>query len=131
MRDHDMYAVLLFALFACGAASADLEQNGPACSAAARGRSLCEYQSDLCQRRAELADDLRATRKRSVVPILLSVLWFCAAMAISFSRAFRIVDSSAFDLSLSLLMSWLQGLVACGVVDRYPTSSLHIRRALQ
>jgi hypothetical protein len=85
----------------------------------------------LCCRRAALANDLRATRKRNVVPVLLSVLWFLVSMAVSIEKAFRNINYDAFDLSLGLLMSWLPVVVACAVVDGGPTSSGHTRQALQ
>jgi hypothetical protein len=78
-----------------------------------------------------LAEYLRATRKRSAVPALASVLWYGVAMGISIGRANTLDDSDGYDLALGLLMSWLPVLVACAIVDRYPTSSSHVRQALQ
>jgi hypothetical protein len=87
--------------------------------------------SHFCCRRAALANDLCAIRKRSVVPVLLSVLWFLVSMAISIGKAFRSNYCDAFDLALRFLVSWLPAVVTCTVVDGGPTSSGHTRQALQ
>ncbi len=106
----DMYAVIFFALFARNTVvdGASAAGNIPAPTAARsiisgspnRKRQL----HDLCCRRATLSNDLRATRKRSVVPIFFSVFWFGVAMAISISRGLRGSEASAQSLALGLLV---------------------------
>jgi hypothetical protein len=132
----DMYVVLIFALFSpCTGSSASAvyraETHGVFRSRSDRHCTADPCPADLRHHRAALADYLRATCKRGVVPVLVTVFFFTIALAVSLARAFRVNDSSWHDYSLSLLISWLPGLVTCAVVDRNPTSSSHARDALQ
>jgi hypothetical protein len=93
--------------------------------------SHCEDMSRLCRRRAQLADYLRATRRRGITALLVSLSWFCAAMSISVDRAFRSSGVQMSNLPLGLIVSWMPPLVACVVVDRHPASSRRVRHLLQ
>jgi hypothetical protein len=137
----DMFKVLCFALFSTR--SRPYPENVVAAAAAAAADNVARSESsrrrsdtdrllrDVCRRRAELAEDLRAARKRSVVPVFISLFWFAVSLAISISKAFRTENASTRNLALGLQMTWLPALVACAIVDRNPASSRHARRQLQ
>jgi hypothetical protein len=132
-----MHAVLLFALFSCdtadGTSATTADESAPArFGGHAPGQyHLVDRSSNLRQRRAQLASDLRDMRKRTVVPVLLSVFWHCVALMISISKAWDSDTSAPDNLVLGIFMCWLPALVVCAVVDRNPTSIRHTRRALQ
>ncbi|KAG8629995.1 hypothetical protein KVT40_001614 [Elsinoe batatas] len=77
----------------------------------------------LAEARRKLADKLRRTRKRAIVPVFVSMLWFIIALAFSIYSAFNEIGSNAtaHDLALGLLLGWLPVLILCTVVDRNPT----------
>jgi hypothetical protein len=81
--------------------------------------------------RAAIAHYLRATRKRSFVPVFLSVIWFIVGLFIFIGRYFLACDASTYDLSIGFILIWLPGLVMCAVVNGNPTSSDLARRSLQ
>jgi hypothetical protein len=87
----------------------------------------------LRDKRAELAEHLRATRKHGVVPVLFSLLAFALALGISVAQAYGQLGSSysEYNLSLGLLMTWLPVLVACTLLDRNPTNTELTRKELQ
>ncbi|KAF2219618.1 hypothetical protein BDZ85DRAFT_38578 [Elsinoe ampelina] len=77
----------------------------------------------LAEARQKTADKLRRTRKRAIVPVFVSMLWFVIALAFSIYSAFNEIGSNAtaHDLALGLLLGWLPVLILCTVVDRNPT----------
>ncbi|KAF4556380.1 Hypothetical protein D9617_1g082570 [Elsinoe fawcettii] len=77
----------------------------------------------LAQARHDLAKNLRRTRKRGIVPVFISMLWFIIALSLSIYTAFGDIgeNATAHDLALGLLLGWLPVLILCTVVDRNPT----------
>ena len=63
----------------------------------------------LKDRRKKLAGTIRAFRKKGVIPVFVSTLWFLLALAISIQGAFgqRGSNQQAHDLALGLLLSFL------------------------
>ncbi|KAK0254265.1 hypothetical protein LTS09_010691 [Friedmanniomyces endolithicus] len=91
-----------------------------------------EPPNELNSMRQELAQDLRESRRKGVVPVFLSTGWFIFALAISIQGAFGYIGESAIahDLALGLLLSWLPIVVLCSIVDRNPASADDIRKKL-
>lgn len=103
----------------------------------------------LPERRAKLALSLRAGRKRGVVPVFISTLWFILSLAISiqagrFQDQFDFFDlqlmvpafdnigmnTTAHNLALGLLLSWMPVLTLSSIADRSPASTEETRRKL-
>lgn len=86
----------------------------------------------LKQLREKLARELRSNRRRGVVPVFVSTLWFLFALAISIQAAFGYLgdNAQAHYLALGLFMSWFPVLVLCSIVDRNPVASDDIKRKL-
>ncbi|KAF2430317.1 hypothetical protein EJ08DRAFT_612725 [Tothia fuscella] len=86
----------------------------------------------LREMRQELALALRKRRRRSVVPVYISTLWFIFALAISVQAAFGLIgeNATAHDLALGLLLGWLPLLILCSIVDRNPTAADDVREQL-
>lgn len=63
----------------------------------------------LTNRRKKLAGTIRAFRKKGVIPVFVSTLWFLLALAISIQSAFgnRGTNQAAHDLALGLLLAFL------------------------
>ena len=63
----------------------------------------------LTDRRKKLAGTIRAFRKKGVIPVFVSTLWFLLALAISIQAAFdsRGSNQQAHDLALGLLLAFL------------------------
>ena len=63
----------------------------------------------LTDRRKKLAGTIRAYRKKGVIPVFVSTLWFLIALAISIQTAFgnRGSNQQAHDLALGLLLAFL------------------------
>ena len=63
----------------------------------------------LTDRRKKLAGTIRAFRKKGVIPVFVSTLWFLLALAISIQSAFgdRGSKQQAHDLALGLLLAFL------------------------
>ncbi|KAF2769233.1 hypothetical protein EJ03DRAFT_97352 [Teratosphaeria nubilosa] len=82
--------------------------------------------------RQKLAQQLRETRKRGVVPVFISTLWFVFAIAISIQSSFGLLGSNAVahDLALGCLLAWLPVLIMCSIVDRNPVSADDVRKKL-
>jgi hypothetical protein len=134
--DGQTLSVILFALFArnsdvAGFDNSSLPLGGAAESSCCSSCVRCQDVIRLYRSRAALADFLRTTHRRNIVALFVSVVWFCAAMSISISKAFSGKSLQSMNLALGLLMSWMPALVMCAVVDRRPTSSRHARQALQ
>ncbi|KAF2141988.1 uncharacterized protein K452DRAFT_24394 [Aplosporella prunicola CBS 121167] len=86
----------------------------------------------LNERRQELAQKFRAGRKRGVVPVYVSTMWFLFSLALSIQTAFGDIgeNATAHDLALGLLMAWLPVLILCSIVDRNPVAADDIRQKL-
>ncbi|KAF2816347.1 uncharacterized protein BDZ99DRAFT_407064 [Mytilinidion resinicola] len=86
----------------------------------------------LKQTREKLAEELREGRKRGVVPVFVSTMWFLFALAISIQSAFGFLgeNTTAHDLALGFLLSWLPVLILGGIVDRNPVAAEDVRRKL-
>ena len=65
--------------------------------------------ASLTDLRKKLAETTRAFRKKGVIPVFVSTLWFLLALAISIQGAFgKIGDNeAAHDLALGLLLAFL------------------------
>lgn len=87
---------------------------------------------DLTARRAELAQTLREGRKRGIVAVFMTLVWFLFALAISIEGAFEKVgiNEIAHNLALGLLLAWFPVLVLSTVVDRNPVLTTTTRRKL-
>lgn len=83
-------------------------------------------------RRRKLAAWLRSGRKRGVVPIFISTLWFLLSLAISIHAAFGSlgVNATAHNLAIGLILGWLPVLTLSSITDRSPGSADDIRRRL-
>lgn len=111
----------------------------------------------LSQLRAKLAKDLRSNRRRGVVPIFISTLWFLLALVISVEAgmlnvfislplsascihgciftvdtAFGDIGNNvqAHNLAMGLFVAWFPVLVLCSILDRNPMASDDIQRKL-
>lgn len=89
-------------------------------------------QKDLAQRRQELAKSIRSRRRRGVVPVFVSTLWFLFSYALSVQSAFGLVgeNATAHDLALGMLLGWMPILVLCCIVDRNPLSTDDVKERL-
>lgn len=77
-------------------------------------------EASLAHRRKKLAGTIRAFRKKGVIPVFVSTLWFLLALAISTQSAFgdRGTNQAAHDLALGLLLAFLPIFILSCVVDR-------------
>ena len=64
--------------------------------------------SDLLRRRTELAQNFREGRKKGVVPVFISFLWFVFALALSIEFAYGDIggNETAHNLALGFLVGW-------------------------
>ena len=83
-------------------------------------------------RRTLLARALREGRKKGVIPLLVSFLWFVFALALSIELAYDDIgaNQTAHNLALGLLVGWLPVLVVASAVDRNSVSADSIRERL-
>ncbi len=98
----------------------------------------------ISQMRRKLVRTLRSNRRKGVVPVFISTLWFLLAVGISIESGtgdsphphlltgppafFALGDNAqAHDLALGLFMSWFPILILCSIVDRNPVASDDIR----
>ncbi|KAH5054512.1 hypothetical protein HBI37_235460 [Parastagonospora nodorum] len=97
-----------------------------------KGLKLVGRKKTLSQMRYRLAEDLRSNRRRGVVPIFISTLWFLFALGISIEAAFGDVGSNiqAHNLAMGLFISWLPILILCSIIDRNPIASDDVQRKL-
>ena len=88
--------------------------------------------SDLVHRRQALAQSLRENRKKGVVPVFVSVMWFLFSLTISIQASFGDLgnNQTAHDLALGLLLGWLPVMILVTIVDRNPTAIEPVRRKL-
>lgn len=65
--------------------------------------------SIIVKRRTELAQNFREGRKKGVVPVFISFLWFVFALALSIQLAYSQIggNETAHNLALGLLIGWL------------------------
>lgn len=65
---------------------------------------------------------IRRGRKRGVVPVFISLMWFLFSLAISIQAAWGQFGSNAqaHDMALGFLLSWLPILILTSIVDRNP-----------
>lgn len=80
---------------------------------------------DLKERRRKLALNLREGRKRGIVPVFVTLMWFLISLAISIQSAFTTLgqNSTAHDLALGLLLAWFPVLILSSIVDRNPAET--------
>lgn len=93
---------------------------------------LVGTQKTLSQMRCKLAHDLRSNRRRGVVAVFISTLWFLVALGISIEAAFGELgnNAQAHDLALGLFTAWFPVLILCSILDRNPIASDDIQRKL-
>ncbi|KAK6440151.1 hypothetical protein LTR95_003625 [Oleoguttula sp. CCFEE 5521] len=91
-----------------------------------------EPEGELNRLRQGLAQKFRDGRKRGVVPVFISTLWFLFALALSIQSAFGYLGSNAqaHDLALGCLLSWLPVLILSSIVDRNPVAADATRKKL-
>ncbi|KAI4134825.1 MAG: hypothetical protein LQ347_001205 [Umbilicaria vellea] len=91
-----------------------------------------ENRSSLVMRRRKLATTLRNGRRRGIVPVFITVMWFLFALGISIQGAFGHLGTNhtAHDLALGLLLAWLPVLILCSIVDRNPAAADNTRLKL-
>ncbi|RDI87983.1 hypothetical protein Vi05172_g1914 [Venturia inaequalis] len=82
--------------------------------------------------RRKLVRELRSNRRRGVVPVFISTLWFLFSLAISIQSAFGYLgdNAQAHDLAVGLFMSWFPILILCSIVDRNPAAADDIQRKI-
>lgn len=88
-----------------------------------------DARDSLTSRRTELARSLREGRKKGVIPVFVSFLWFVFALALSIELAFNDIggNETAHNLAIGLLVGWLPVLVVACAVDRNLVSADAIR----
>ncbi|KAJ9623081.1 hypothetical protein H2203_006013 [Taxawa tesnikishii (nom. ined.)] len=86
----------------------------------------------LNQFRQDLAQEMREARKRGAVPVFISTMWFLFSLGISIQSAFGYIgqNTTAHDLALGCLLSWMPVLILCSIVDRNPVAADDIRNKL-
>lgn len=68
-----------------------------------------EDDASIVKRRTELAQNFREGRKKGVIPVFISFLWFVFALALSIQLAYSQIggNETAHNLALGLLVGWL------------------------
>ena len=89
-------------------------------------------ENDLVRRRTKLARALREGRKKGVVPVFVSFLWFVFALALSIQLAFGSIgnNETAHNLAIGFLSGWLPIMVLASTVDRNVVSADSIQERL-
>ena len=87
---------------------------------------------DLMRLRTQLAQDLREGRKKGVIPVFVSFLWFVFALVLSVQLAFNSIgdNETAHNLAIGFLTGWLPIMVIASTVDRNVVSADSIQRRL-
>ncbi|CAF9941422.1 hypothetical protein IMSHALPRED_002569 [Imshaugia aleurites] len=87
---------------------------------------------DLVKRRTELAQNFREGRKKGVIPVFVSFLWFVFALALSIELAYSNVggNETAHNLALGYLVGWLPIFILASTVDRNLVSADSMRERL-
>ncbi|QDS77203.1 hypothetical protein FKW77_002639 [Venturia effusa] len=98
--------------------------------------------------RRKLVQELRSNRRRGVVPVFLSTLWFLFSLGISIQSCKSVINlyksrtqailafgylgsnAEAHDLAVGLFMSWFPILILCSIVDRNPAAADDIQRRI-
>lgn len=82
--------------------------------------------------RRQVAASLREGRRRGIVPVYISLLWFISSLGISILNAFAKLgqNAQAHDLALGLLLAWIPVLILTSIVDRNPLAADDMRRRL-
>ena len=80
--------------------------------------------SIIVKRRTELAQNFREGRKKGVIPVFISFLWFVFALALSIQLAYGEIggNETAHNLALGLLVGWLPILARLRVASCNPMS---------
>ena len=86
---------------------------------------VAECENDLVKRRTHLAQALREGRKKGVVPVFVSFLWFVFALALSVQLAFSSIgdNQTAHNLGIGFISGWLPIMVLASTVDRNVVSA--------
>ena len=94
--------------------------------------SMMGMSSQLVLKRRALAQTLRENRKKGVVPVFVSLMWFMFSLVISIQASFGDLgnNQTAHDLALGLLLAWLPVMILVTIVDRNPTAIEVVRRKL-
>lgn len=84
-----------------------------------------ESRDNIVARRTVLARALREGRKKGVIPVFISFLWYVFALALSIELAYDEIggNSTAHNLAMGLLVGWLPVLVVASTVDRNSVSA--------
>ena len=92
-------------------------------------RGSSDKRDSLLSIRTELAKALREGRKKGVIPVLISFLWFVFALGLSIDLAFNDIggNETAHNLAIGLLVGWLPVLIVGCAVDRNLVSADSIR----
>ena len=82
--------------------------------------------------RTQLAHDLREGRKKGVIPVFVSFLWFIFALVLSIQLAFNSIgdNQTAHNLAIGFLTGWLPIMVIASTVDRNAVSADSIQLRL-
>ncbi|KAF1839412.1 hypothetical protein BDW02DRAFT_151108 [Decorospora gaudefroyi] len=93
---------------------------------------LTDTAKPLYEMRTILARELREMRRRGVVPVFVSTMWFLFAFALSIQDAFGDLgaNTTAHDLALGCLLAWFPILILGSIVDRNPIAAEAIRKKL-
>lgn len=91
-----------------------------------------ENTSGLIQKRYELATLIRKGRKKGVVPVFISLLWFIFSLALSIQQAYGDLGTNrtAHNMALGCFLSWLPVLILTSIVDRNPVAADSILQEL-
>jgi hypothetical protein len=97
-----------------------------------RDLKLIGTKRTLRELREKLARELRSNRRKGVIPVFISTLWFLFSLGISIQSAFGYLgdNAQAHDLAMGLFVSWFPILILCSIVDRNPVASDDIQRKL-
>lgn len=79
-----------------------------------------------------MAQNFREGRKKGVVPVFVSFLWFIFALVLSIQLAFDDIggNETAHNLAMGLMVGWLPILILASTVDRNLVSADAIREKL-
>ena len=87
---------------------------------------------NIVARRTEMARSMREGRKKGVIPLFISFLWFVFALALSIELAYDSIggNQTAHNLAIGLLVGWLPVLIVASTVDRNSVSADAIQERL-
>jgi len=106
--------------------------SGPSAALRSTAEQDLEEAGYLDKRRNNLAAEMRAARRRGVVPVFISTMWFLFSLGLSIQAAFGFLgeNAQAHDLALGLLLAWLPVLILSSIVDRNPVAAEDIKNKL-